>query len=248
MKDLFHKLGLNEKESTAYLELVRLGTCPISKWAKHAKINRSSMYVMLDKFKNFGLLNTFTHNGITHVQAIRMAELTALINDKETEVARTRELFENYLPDLEKLEKTYGITPKVKFHEGKTRVDDMYEEVIKEKSFRSFVNLAKVKAIMPEYFHKIPLELKAQGGTAKELLVRCKEAEEYKKLYNSDKHIIALLPEKILFSSDTIITNQKIYLVGYSQDNVVATEIWNEELAQTQSVLFDLMWSSLKLK
>jgi len=81
-----------------------------------------------------------------------------------------------------------------------------------------------------------------------ELLIRCKEAEEYISLYQSDNHQIALLPRAITFSSDTIITKEKIYLVGYSSSDVIATEIWNEELAQTQSILFDIIWSSVKSK
>ena len=98
---------------------------------------------------------------------------------------------------------------------------------------------------MLEYFHKIPQALKANGGSAKELLISCKEAEEYIDLYQSAKHQIALLPHTITFSSDTIITKQKIYLIGYSASDVVGTEIWNEELAQTQSILFDFIWSSV---
>ena len=55
------------------------------------------------------------------------------------------------------------------------------------------------------------------GGRAKELLVNCKEAVEYKKIYASAKHEIFILPAGVTFSSDTIITKQKIYLVGVRQ-------------------------------
>lgn len=245
MEDLFVRFGLNSKESTALLELVRLGASFVSKWARHAHINRSSMYVLLDRLKSQGLVKTFTHRGVLHVQAIPMAELPALLHDKEASIENTRELFIHKLPELQKLEKTHGITPKVQFFEGKSRVEAMYEEVMKEKSFKAFFHPGRVKAMMPEYFHTIPQVLRAMGGHAKELLVACKEADEYQNLYQSDKHEIALLPKDVTFSSDTIITQQKIYLVGYSSSDIVATEIWNEELAQTQSVLFDLVWSSI---
>ena len=247
MKDLLIRFGLNEKESTAFLELVRLGASPVSIWAKHTGINRSSMYVLLERLKKEGLVNTFTHKGIQYVQAIRVEELSALLYDKEAMIAKTRELFQKYLPELQKLEKTHGITPKVRFYEGKSRVEAMYEDVLKEKFFKAFFHPERVKRVMPEYFHKIPQTLRANRGTAKELLIECKEAQEYKKLYQSDKHEIAILPKGIVFSSDTIITKQKIFLVGYSEDDVVATEIWNEELAQTQLVLFDLVWLSIKM-
>ncbi|MDO8609720.1 MAG: helix-turn-helix domain-containing protein [bacterium] len=248
MEELFLKLGLSHKEAAIYLELVRIGASPVSVWAKNSGVNRSSMYVILERFLAEGLVTTFTHKGVLHAQAIPMADIPALLYDKETMVKNTRDLFIKNLPDLQKLEKTQHIKPKVHFYEGVSRVENMYDQVLKEKSFKAFFHPERVKTIMPEYFHKIPLTLKASGGSAKELLVKSKEAQEYIRLYQSQKHQIALLPHAITFSSDTIITKEKIYLVGYSSTDAVATEIWNEELALTQSTLFDLIWSSVQKK
>ena len=118
----------------------------------------------------------------------------------------------------------------------------MYDEVLKEKSFCAFFHPERVKSMMPNYYHKIALTLKSNGGTAKEILVNCQDAQDYKRLYLSDKHEIAILPKGVTFSSDTIITKDKIFLVGYSKDTIVGTEIWNSELAQTQLTLFELLW------
>jgi len=243
MNELFARLGLNEKETTAFLELVRLGARPISVWAKHSGINRSSMYVMLERLAKLGLVTTFIHKGTQHAQAIPVNELSVILNEKEEMISNTRAFLKKSLPQLQRIEKSHGITPKVRFYEGAHRVETMYNEVLKENSFKAFFHPGRVKAIMPEYFHKIPQTLKARSGKAQELLVRCREAKEYLSAYRTDKHRIALLPKEITFSSDTIITKQKIYLVGYGPQDVVGTEIWNEELAQTQSVIFDLVWS-----
>lgn len=246
MKEFLIRFGLTDKEAKAFLELVKLGASPVTKWAKQAQINRSSMYVILEKLLKDGLVTTFISNGVQHAQAIPTVELKALINDKEDFLLETKSQFERLLPDFQKLEKNNGIIPKVKFYEGKKRVEMMYEEVLKENSFCAFFNPQRVKIYMPEYFDKIPLTLRQNGGAAKELLIPCKEASEYIEKYLSPKHQIKLLGSKVDFSSDTIITNQKIYLVGYSKDDVVGTEIWNEELAKTQTTLFDLIWATSK--
>lgn len=243
MQDIFSQFGLNEKENGAFLVLIKLGASPVSVWAKHAEINRSSMYVLLDRLVKTGLVTTFIHNNVQHAQAISVSNISALLEQKQKEIEGTKALLHAQLPELSALEKTNTIVPSVQFFEGKHRVEMMYEEVVKEKSFRAFFHPSRVKASMPEYFHKIPLAIRKNGGRAKELLIHCKEAEEYKKLYASARHEISILPKGIVFSSDTIITKQKIYLVGYGKDTVVATEIWNSELVQTQSVLFDLIWS-----
>lgn len=246
MQDIFSQFHLDEKETNAFLELVKLGASPVSVWAKHAGINRSSMYVILDRLMSAGLVTIFTHRGIMHAQPVAVSKLPSLLEEKQKEIEDAKTILSAGLPELLALEKTNAIMPTIKFFEGKHRVEAMYEEVLQERSFKAFFHPGRVKASMPEYFHKIPEAIKANGGRAKELLVRCKEAEEYKKLYASPRHTISILPEGVTFSSDTIITKQKIYLVGYGRDAVVATEIWNEELARTQSILFDQLWKQYR--
>jgi sugar-specific transcriptional regulator TrmB len=245
MEELFSRLGLDAKETHVFLELVRLGACPVSRLAKHARLNRSSLYVILGRLEREGFITSFTHGGIRHVQAVPMGELTALLNDKEDALAGTRAMLEKSLPELSALQKTNPITPKVQFYEGVHRVEMLYEEVLKESSFRSFFHPGRVKAIMPEYFHKIPQMLQKRKGKAKELLVACTEAIEYRDAYASDRHEIRILDKAIAFSSDTIITREKIFLVGYTENDAVATEIWNTELADTQRAVFDMVWDGL---
>ncbi len=242
---IFQKIGLSAKESQAFLELVQLGSCPVSVWAKHSKINRSSMYVLLNRFESQGLITSFVHQGVKHVQAVAMAELPAIIFDKQQKLEQTRELFVKNLPDLQKLEKNHNLIPKIVFYEGKKKVEMMYENVIKEGSFKSFFNPKKIKEYLPKYFYKIPESIKNSKKNAKELLIDCEEAREYQKLYSSSRHEIKILNTSVHFSSDTIITSEKIFLVGYSDNDIVATEIWNKELAETQSAIFDMVWSTL---
>lgn len=154
-------------------------------------------------------------------------------------------MFDKHLPELSALQKNNPITPKVQFFEGVNRVEMMYEEVLKESSFCSFFHPGRVKAIMPEYFHKIPEMLKKRKGRARELLVACKEALKYRDTYASDRHEIRILKKSVAFSSDTIITKEKIFLVGYTATDTVATEIWNRELADTQRAVFDMVWKSV---
>lgn len=241
---IFTQFDLDEKEIEAFLELVTIGASPISKWARHAKINRTSMYVILEKLLAAGLVTTFTHNNVQHANPIPVEEIATLLDAKQREITTTKSLLQAQLPQLLSLEKTNAITPKVQLYEGQSRVEAMYEEVLKEQSFCAFFHPQRVKAMMPSYYHKIPLAIKNNNDTVKELLVDCDDAQEYKKMYASQRHNIAILPKGVTFSSDTIITKDKIFLVGYSTDTVVGTEIWNEELAQTQATLFGLLWDT----
>lgn len=240
---IFKQFNLDEKEVEAFLELVKIGASPVSKWALHSKIKRTSMYVILEKLQKTGLVSTFVHGNVQHVQPIAVSKIATLFDQRQKGIEAAKSILNTELPELLALEKVSAITPKVKFYEGNLRVEAMYEEVLKEKSFCAFFHPGRVKVMMPDYYHKIPLTIRKNGGTAKEILVNCKEAEEYKKLYKSDKHEIVILPKGVTFSSDTIITKDKIFLVGYGKDTIFGTEIWNRELAQTQITLFELLWN-----
>lgn len=244
MEKIIEKLGLTPKEAFSFLELVALGPSPISVWAKQAGINRSSMYVLLERLKSQKLITTFTDHGVLHAQAIPMSELPALLSDQQEELNRTRELLIKNLPELQQLEKNHGLIPKVTFYEGVSRIESMYKHVLSEKSFLSYFHPGRIKKYLPEYFYKIPESIKKNGGMADELLVACPEATEYYNLYNSKRHKVTILPANVSFSSDTIITTEKIFMVGYNEKTIVGTEIWNRELAHTQSTIFNLIKSS----
>lgn len=248
IESIFKQFNLNEKEIEAFLELVKIGPSPISNWAKHTKIKRTSMYVILERLLKTGLVSTFIHGNIQHVQPIAVSKITTLLDQKQREIDAAKSILGSQLSELLALEKVTSITPKVKFYEGSLKVEDMYEDVLKEKFFCAFFHPERVKSMMPNYYHKIALTLRNNGGRAKEMLVNCQDAEEYKSLYKSKKHEIAILPKGVMFSSDTIITKDKIFLVGYSKDTIVGTEIWNNELAQTQLTLFELLWKTYSKK
>jgi len=113
------------------------------------------MYVLLNRFESQGLVTSFIHQSVLHVQAVPMTELPAILADKQALIEQTRELLIKNLPQLQKLEKNQGLTPKICFYEGRSRVETMYEKVIKEKSFKSFFHPGRIKAVMPEYFHTV---------------------------------------------------------------------------------------------
>jgi sugar-specific transcriptional regulator TrmB len=122
-------------------------------WAKHAKVNRSSMYVLLERLKSQGLITTFTHHNLLYVQAVPIKELPAILSDRQQSLELTRDLLLKNLPELQKLEKTHGLTPKVTFYEGISKVEAMYEHAMNEKSFKSYFHPGRIKTLMPEYFH-----------------------------------------------------------------------------------------------
>lgn len=245
MNTLLHNLGLNEKESRAWLKMLELGAQPVSVIAKYVGVPRSSMYVILERLEKLELIEHFDRNGITYFKSISPRALTDVLRHQEVKIEQTLHLLEQKLPQLEALESKLSITPRVRFFEGKTGARKMYEEVLKEKEFCAYFNPALVKRAMPEYYEEIAERLKEKQNKAKEILIDCPEAREYKKKFESEKHAIKIFPKRLDFPSDTIICREKIYMIAYGEREISALEIVNLSLAKTQWALFEELWNSL---
>lgn len=246
MKELFIALGANEKEMQTYIKMLELGANPISVIAKYVGVPRSSMYVILERLKKLNLIEEFERNKIIYVKPIPARNLLGILKSKEKQIEQSLEILEEQLPKLESLENKLSITPTVKFYEGKEAVMQIYEAVLKEKEFYAAFNPYVVKKFMPEYFDEVAKVLRVKGGHAKEILVACNEALAYRKRFQSTKHQIKILPKGRTFSSDNIITGEKIFMISYYEKDVSGTEIYNPSLAQTQRTLFEELWNGLK--
>jgi len=245
MKELFKIFGADEKEMGTYLKLLELGPQPVSVIAKQMFMPRSSMYVVLDRLKDLQLIEEFERVGIKYVKSISAKNLTNLIKTRELTLERGLDLINEKLPELESIENRLGITPKVRFFEGKRSVMRMYEEILQQGGFCAFFNPALVKKMMPEYHFKIGETIKENKWHVRELLIDCPEALEYEKKFKSSLHEIKILKKSVKFKSDTIITDGKIYMISYGEDDLTGTEIVNQSLSDTQLALFELAWEKV---
>lgn len=245
MYQLFKNFGLNEKETQAFLKMIELGAQPVSTIAKYVGVPRSSMYVILERLKKLNLVQEFQQNSILYVKPVAVKSFQEILKTKKRQLEQNEAILAENLPQLEAIENKLSITPLVRFYEGKNAVMQMYEDILKAKEFYAIFNISIVKEKMPEYYNYVAISLKKSGGKAKEILVFSKEAKLYKNKFSSQKHQIKLLGKGKSFNSDTVLTNDKIYLISYGEKEISGTEIKNPTLANTQKVLFEELWNRL---
>ena len=245
MKELFKNLGAGEKEAETFLKLLELGAQPASVVARMVGVPRSTMYLILENLKKLGLVEEFSRAGMKYFKCVSVDSIRDVLKVKEGEIKYAYDLLDEKLPQLKSLENKLSITPTVKFYEGKEAVAKVYEEALKEKTFRAYFNPVLVKKMMPVYLKKVAEVIKENKCEAKEFVVYSKEGSEYKKAYNSSFHQIKILPKTMKFYSDTIICHDKIFMISYGEKDVSAVEIINSSLAETQRVMFEEMWRSM---
>jgi sugar-specific transcriptional regulator TrmB len=228
MEKLFRNLGLEKKEMETFLHLLELGPQPVSVVAKQAGIPRTSMYEMLSRLKKSHLVEEFERKGMKYVRCIPVKSIGDVLRNREKQIQQTLTLLEDNMEQLEALESSGSITPKVRFFEGKEEVMRMYALIVREPKFCAFVNLESVKECMPEYHDLIPEMLRDAGGTARELAVDSPEARSYKKKYHSKKHRIGLLPKDLQFTSDVIICEDHLYMTAYGREMMSARQLFEK--------------------
>jgi sugar-specific transcriptional regulator TrmB len=243
MKNLLKQLGLRTKEQDIFLTLLGLGAQPISIVAKRSSIPRSSMYSILERLESLELIQSFERRGVRYVQTIPIQELKIVLQRRQQRLDQTIATLKQHLPELEKIQNQFRVAPQVKLYEGVTEVERMYEQIIgQEKEFCGLFNPAALAQFSEYYLDALPKQLKKLGGKARELLIDSPEAQEYREKYHNGRHQIFLLPKTIKFQSDMIITEDKIFLVSFGDQQVAGTLLINVDLAKTQKVLFEEMW------
>lgn len=247
MKNILACLEVGEKEMSVFLKMLELGAQPVSVIAKQAGQPRSTMYLILERLKKAGLVEEFERAGIMYVRCIPVIDIPGIVKMKEAQVHEGLVEIQKALPKLEALENRLSITPKVRFFEGVDGVMKAYREMLNEKFEKgdvlyAYFNPAFVKKMMPKYHFKIPETFKEKGIKAQELLADSADAREYKKMFLRKGHEIKILPKNVKLTADTILWNNKIYMVSYGEKEMVATEIWNTSLYNSQKAFFELMW------
>ena len=243
MNHLLSALGLNAKEQKVWIKMLEIGAQPISIIARSVSIPRASMYFILEKLVALGVVTEFERFGIKYARCIPVREIEDLIRKQEHQVNQLRQLFSAEKSQLESLENQLAITPKFQIFEGQNAVEKMYRALLQNiNQWWAYFNPELVAQRMPRYHTEIPKEIKRQRITAQELLIASSTADAYQAEFASKKHQIKVLPSSVLFASDTIITEERLYLISYGQDDLAAVEIWNKDLAQTQRTIFQHVW------
>ncbi|EKD64014.1 MAG: transcriptional regulator, TrmB [uncultured bacterium] len=241
---IFKELGIEQKEAEVFLELLKLGAQPISVLAKYTNIPRTTMYSIIERLKKNNLIEEFERSKIRYVKCIPIENLTSVFDEQMHQKTLAISELNLKLPELSMIENKLSATPLIRLFEGKKSVTKMYDEMLQEKQgFYAIFNPKLVKTLMPEYHFVIPDTLRKNKLHAREIIVACEEANEYKSMYESILHQIKIFPKNIRINSDTIIFENKIYMISYDKNEMSGVEIKNEILANTQRVLFEQLWS-----
>ncbi|MFH0891393.1 MAG: helix-turn-helix domain-containing protein [Candidatus Falkowbacteria bacterium] len=128
---VFKKIGLSDKEIKVYLSLLECGAVSVRGLAKLTGLNRGTVYDILKKLQEDGLVSFYHHDTKQRFVAEDPEKLNDIIGKQEREFFRTREKIKEAIPELRSIQdKGETSQPTTKFYEGKSGIRTILDDVL----------------------------------------------------------------------------------------------------------------------
>ncbi|MBI2443889.1 MAG: hypothetical protein HYV42_01440 [Candidatus Magasanikbacteria bacterium] len=246
------KIGLQSNEAAIYLALLELGRGTVTEISHKSALNRTTGYDILERLCLYGVAARATSGKKKIYLAEPPTRLKQFLENKARVAERRLEDYKTLLPDLQTLYKT-ELKPAIKFAEGKTGMEKIYNDVLEAKSIvYSMLNLKNYAEIFDEVGAKQSAERARRGIKEKVLSIKNDTALAwYQKTYSGKKKLQAFteyrwIEEKKEYSTagEINIFDDKVIVVLSKSDENVAFEIQSQTFADFLKILFERAWGS----
>jgi len=236
-------LGLSKKESDTYIALLRLGVATAKELSSITKIDRTSMYDIMDSLTKKNLVFKQDKKGVLHFAPHDPKNLLHDIREKEE---RIKEL----LPELTQEFRTATRSSYVRVYESNDSLIDLYESILDIKGLSKYDIICSEKdwlQMNPKYFKRYK-KRRAEKGIHTRLMIETSDiAEQRKENEARDLSEVKIIPPAFLslrFSAGCYILPDRVIFISYNK-NHVAIEIFSKEISEFMQTIFNFMWKMI---
>lgn len=251
--------GLSKKEAAVYTALILTGGAYPSKIAEITKLNRTTIYTVLDTLAVRGLVTELEKRNKLFYQAENPKSLERYAKTRITQANRALEHAQNVLPTLEGLFSNVINKPLVRFHESTEGVLRVYEDHVKGDmpyEMLGFSNAGELTKQLDPKFREKYISKKAQIGITSRGIFPDTEADvNYaetvyarveKKFWPKARHIPA---KDFPFNAEiTIYGKNKVSIINFTDGTFAATIIEDQTIHGMMKMIFELAWKGAEGK
>jgi len=243
-------LGLDDKEAQIYLTLIKHVELTPLELSRLTQINRSTIYRILDRLKELGLVEEILDQHRIKAKAVSPENLKLLIARKEAKVKELKDKLPEIVSQLSAIKDRPSSSTKVVYFRGKKGLQQMLWNVLKTKS--EFVGYGYGdwnKGVGKEFADKLRQERVKRKvysreiqnpGSAEEM--NFTQVKGYFKVYK-----LGVIPKSVLeINHDTYIYNDVFAFYNYYKGELFGIEIHNKEITKTQRQIFEVLWKMTK--
>lgn len=245
-KNQLINLGFGDKEASVYLALLELGPSTTSEISRHAKINRTTGYDILESLISDGLVNGIGETKIQKFVAENPDKVIVFLENKIKKGEERLKQAYNLLPELFSIYNTEE-KPKVRYYEGIDRIKEAFEDTLNAniEIIGYAVGTDAFEAVGEEYLRnyfkrRVNKNIRVRVIAPDDpdtLKVTAKDREELR-----ESHIVPR--DKFYFTTETNIYNNKVLIMSWKEKFAVMIE--SKEMADAQKKIFELAWIGAK--
>jgi sugar-specific transcriptional regulator TrmB len=247
---LVKKFELREGEVELYLELLRLQSATVLKLSQSTGMNRITAHGYVNNLVKKGLI-TQTKRGSRRVLVPESPEkLEQILDEKKRELQDLESTLPDVINALKEFvpEKRSRISVDFKYYEGKNAVASIYKEMAKADEVYSFVNIDKFWEAFPEpEMHQLLLEAfeKNKKHVVKDIAIDTPFARK-NAVHFHERYQCKFFPKSSqAYEFDILMYDDKVVLMQLVPENMFATKIRSEHIAQSLKLIFNSMWQLL---
>jgi len=248
-------IGLKEKAAIIYATLLDLGGAYPARISAITKMNRSTVYVILQELVERSLVESMEKGKKMYFQ-IRQAESVIAYAESQVRKANDRmKQAQTILPELQGLISLSPNKPKVRFFDGVKGCLELYSDHINVSEgyeMLAWSNAAAFLDMVPTSYHKKYVKIKEKFGIITRAIVPgTKRSREYNKVsyhkWGVNNTIVPNIrfipPEMYPYKSEiTLYACNKLSIVNFKSEAAIGVIIEDKDLHDTMKAIFELSW------
>lgn len=251
--------GLSEKAALVYAATLELGVAFPSKIAEQTKLNRTTVYKILEDLSIKGLITELERGKKLSYQIEKPAKLIQFARNQVRLSEERLKLTENFLPEIEGLYAGIPMKPRVRFFEGKAGILAVYEDHVSEKrpyDMVSFSNVEKLISQLPERFVADYIKKKQRIGISTRAIFPETEFSR-----NYDKYVYRGVEKKYLvqarfisensfpYNGDlTVYGNNKVSIINFEKDVLIGLIVEDVTISGMMRMIFEMAWRGASVR
>jgi len=237
IEEILKNAGLDDKEVKVYLATLELSESTVYPISKKAGIKRTYCYDILANLQKKKLVSYFEKNNRRRYVAENPSKIAEDLKNRLDD-------FRAILPDLRAIYNHAPEKPQVRYFEGTEGVITVYNEVLKTKpkELLGISSPKKIEHVLGDFFFRYIQKTAEIGLHSRDLVIAedTKLSGAFREL-NPGTQKLKILPRDIKMATDTMIYNNTVVMISYAK-NIHAVVIESKEIAETQKMIFEVLW------
>lgn len=238
------KLGLTILEARVYIALLQRQLTTAGVLAKYTELKRSTVYTVLDKLVEKGLVSMTQRDAVKHYQAESPERIREFLQQKKQELESQEKVFGELVKDLQTLHETKAKPPKITIYEGKKGVKALLMRNLDDQPKEVLVigQHMKDRDNIPEYTNR---RIK-MGIPTRVIIPDAPFAREAKKADRVSHRKTHLLPKKYRFPASIHIYDNSVAIFTYRGKDPIGLYVEDADISTTLKMTFGLLEKGVK--